>query len=82
MCTGRLVFGDLQVRLKNKRITAAALTGTVLLVFVLSLVFDIAYGQAMQQMDAREVLGKTSKTLSVRRQRELVFSILEFIFTL
>jgi len=58
-----LVFGDLQVRLKNKRITAAALTGTVLLVFVLSLVFDIAYGQAMQQMDAREVLRKDLQNL-------------------
>jgi len=58
-----LVFGDLQVRLKNKRITATALTGIVLLVFVLSLVFDIAYGQAMQQMDAREVLRKDLQNL-------------------
>src|SRR5207248_10688958 len=45
-----LVFGDVQVRLKNKRIMAAALTGTVLLLCVPSLVFDIAYGQAMHQM--------------------------------
>jgi len=58
-----LVLGDLQVRLKDKRITAAALTGTVLVVFVLSLVFDIAYGQAMQQMDAREALRKDLKNL-------------------
>jgi hypothetical protein len=58
-----LVFDDLQVRLKNKRIMAAALTGTVLLLFVPSLVFDIAYGKAMQQMDAREALRKDLQNL-------------------
>ena len=58
-----LVFGDVQVRLKNKRIMAAALAGTVLLLCVPSLVFDIAYGQAMQQMDAREVLRKDLQNL-------------------
>ena len=58
-----LVFGDVQVRLKNKRIMAAALTATVLLLFVPSLVFDIAYGQAMQQMDARDVLRKDLQNL-------------------
>ena len=58
-----LVFGDVQLRLKNKRIMAAALAGTVLLLFVPSLVFDIAYGQAMQQMDARDVLRKDLQNL-------------------
>ncbi len=51
-----IACGDLQSTWKNKRATALVLNGTFLLVFVPSLVFDLAYDRAMQQKDAREAL--------------------------
>jgi hypothetical protein len=51
-----IVVADLQLTLRNKRTTAVVLSGALLLIFVPSLVFDLAYDRAMQQKDAREVL--------------------------
>ncbi len=53
-----IVCGDLQLTLRNRRTTAVALSGTLLLVMVPSIIFDLAYDRAMQQTDAREVLRK------------------------
>ncbi|HET6886325.1 MAG TPA: glycosyltransferase family 39 protein [Candidatus Udaeobacter sp.] len=47
---------DLQLKVRNKRTAAVVLSGALLLIFVPSLVFDLAYDRAMQQKDAREVL--------------------------
>jgi len=47
---------DLQLILRKKSPTAVVLTGALLLVFVSSILFDIAYGRAMQQKDARQIL--------------------------
>src|SRR4029077_6138711 len=47
---------DLQLKVRNKRTAAIVLSGALLLIFVPSLVFDLAYDRAMQQKDAREVL--------------------------
>src|SRR5262245_4887931 len=47
---------DLQLILRKKSPTAVVLTGLLLLVFVSSILFDIAYGRAMQQKDARQIL--------------------------
>jgi hypothetical protein len=53
-----IACGDLQLTLRNKRTTTVALSGALLLVFVPSIIFDLAYDRAMQQTDAREVLRK------------------------
>src|SRR5262249_59806023 len=47
---------DLQLILRKKSPTAVVLTGALLLVFVPSILFDIAYSRAMQQKDARQIL--------------------------
>ena len=47
---------DLQLMLRNKRTTAVVLSGALLLVLVLSIIFDLAYDRAMQQTDARQLL--------------------------
>jgi hypothetical protein len=47
---------DLQLTLRNKRTMAVLLTGVLLLVFVPSISFDIAYSRAMQEKDARQIL--------------------------
>jgi len=47
---------DLQLILRKKSPTVVVLTGALLLVFVPSILFDIAYGRAMQQKDARQIL--------------------------
>lgn len=51
-----IACNDLLLTLRNNRTTAVVLSGSLLLVFVPSLVFDLAYDRAMQQKDAREVL--------------------------
>ena len=47
---------DLQLKMKNNRAAAILLACGLLFVFGPSLVFDVAYGHAMQKKDAREVL--------------------------
>ena len=47
---------DLQLMLRNKRTTAVVLSGAVLLVLMLSIIFDLAYDRAMQHTDARQLL--------------------------
>jgi hypothetical protein len=51
-----IVWADLHLRLRNNRALAVVLTGAFILVLGLSVVFDMAYGRAMQQKDVREVL--------------------------
>jgi hypothetical protein len=51
-----IAWGDLQLELRNKRTLAIILTGALLLIVGLSVTFDVAYGRAMQQRDAREVV--------------------------
>jgi Dolichyl-phosphate-mannose-protein mannosyltransferase len=49
---------DVELTLKNKRTMAAILAGALLLLCGLSIVFDVAYGRAMQQKDARQIVRK------------------------
>jgi len=51
-----IACNDLQLKVRNKRTAAVVLSGALLVIFVPSLVFDLAYDRAMQQKDAREVL--------------------------
>src|SRR5438128_1103646 len=51
-----IVCADLQLRLRNNRALAVVLTGALLLILAPSIVFDTAYGRAMQQKDARQIL--------------------------
>jgi hypothetical protein len=51
-----IACNDLQLKVRNKRTAAVVLSGALLLIFVPSLVFDLAYDRAMQHKDAREVL--------------------------
>jgi 4-amino-4-deoxy-L-arabinose transferase and related glycosyltransferases of PMT family len=51
-----IAYRDLLLRLKDRRIVAVALAGALLLVLGPSVFFDVAYGRAMQQKDARLVL--------------------------
>ena len=68
-----MACGDLQLTLKDKQPMAVVLTGALLLAFVPSLVFDIAYGRAMQEKDARQIvredlkqsIGETPATIAV-----------------
>ena len=53
-----IVCSDLQFTLRNKRTAAVVLSGALLLAMVPSIIFDLAYDQAMQHTDAREVLRK------------------------
>jgi hypothetical protein len=70
-----MAWGDLQLELRNKRILAVISTGALLLIVGPSIAFDIAYGRAMQQKDAREVLredlrnliGETPATIGISR---------------
>lgn len=58
-----IACADLQLRLRNNRTLAFVLTGAFLLVLGPSVVFDIAYGRAMQQKDARQVLREDCQKL-------------------
>jgi hypothetical protein len=58
-----MAWGDLQLELRNKRILAVISTGALLLIIAPSVAFDIAYGRAMQQKDAREVLREDLRNL-------------------
>ena len=58
-----MAWGDLQLELKNKRILVVISTGALLLIVGPSIAFDIAYGRAMQQKDAREVLREDLRNL-------------------
>jgi hypothetical protein len=66
---------DLRQRLIDTRVVTAVLTGALLLAFVPSIAFDIAYVRAMQRTDAREAvreylgksMGNASATIGVLR---------------
>ena len=58
-----LAWADLQLRLINKRALPVILIAAFLLVLGPSLIFDMAYGRAMQQKDAREALRQALQAL-------------------
>ena len=53
-----IAWSDLQLQMRNHRRLAVVSTVALLLIVVPSLVFDLAYGRAMQQKDAREIVRK------------------------
>jgi hypothetical protein len=58
-----IAFSDLQLRLGNQRRLAVLLTVALLLMVGPSVLFDVAYGRAMQQKDARQVLREDLQNL-------------------
>ncbi len=53
-----IAWSDLQLQVRNHRRLAVVSTVALLLIVVPSLIFDLAYGRAMQQNDAREIVRK------------------------
>jgi hypothetical protein len=51
-----VALGSLQLELKDKRTLAVVSTGALLLIVGPSVIFDVAYGRAMQRNDARQVV--------------------------
>ena len=58
-----IALSDLQLRLGNKRRLVVLLTVALLLIVGPSVLFDVAYGRAMQQEDARQVLREDLRNL-------------------
>jgi hypothetical protein len=58
-----IACSDLYLRLRNNRIFAVVLTGVLLIIVGPSGVFDVVYGRAMQQKDAREALREDLQAL-------------------
>jgi len=58
-----IAYSDLLLLLNKQRIVAVLLTSATLLVFAPSIVFDVAYGHAMRQRDARSALRKDLQKL-------------------
>jgi hypothetical protein len=79
-----IAYSDLQSRLREKRTVAFVLTGTLLLVLASSVVFDVAYGHAMQQRDPREVvredlqklIGEAPATIGVSRSGPIFYTVM------
>ena len=61
-----IAVSDLRLALRNKRAMAVVLAGALLLILGPSIVFDMAYGRAMQQKDARQVLREDLQKLHWR----------------
>src|SRR6266705_2296894 len=59
-----LACSDVQLRLKNNRALVVVLTGALIFVIGPSVVFDIAYGRAMQKKDARQLVRRELQKLS------------------
>jgi hypothetical protein len=53
-----IAWSDLQLQVRNHRRLAVVSTVALLLIVVPSLIFDLAYGRAMQQKDARDLVRK------------------------
>jgi Dolichyl-phosphate-mannose-protein mannosyltransferase len=58
-----IAFSDLQLRLRNKGRLAVLLNVAPLLIVGPSVLFDVAYGRAMQQKDARQALREDLQNL-------------------
>ena len=79
-----IVCADLQLRLRNNWAFAVVITCAFILVLGPSLVFDIAYGRAMQQKDARQVLredlqkviGQAPATIGVSRYGAYFYTVM------
>jgi hypothetical protein len=66
-----IAFNNLQLRLGNKRRLTVLLTVVLLLIVGPSVLFDLAYGRAMQQKDARQVLREDLQNLIGDRQAKI-----------
>jgi hypothetical protein len=79
-----IVCADLQLRLRNNSAFALVITCAFILVLGPSVVFDIAYGRAMQQKDARQVLredlqkeiGQAPTTIGVLRYGAYFYTVM------
>jgi dolichyl-phosphate-mannose-protein mannosyltransferase len=79
-----IAVADLQLRLRNKRTMAVVSTGALLLVFVPSIFFDIAYGRAMQQKDPRQMvredlqnfIGEAPATIGILRHATYFYTVM------
>ena len=79
-----IAFSDLQLRLGNKRRLSVLLTVALLLIVGPSVLFDVAYGRAMQQKDARQVLredlqkliGEAPATIGVWRLASYFYTVM------
>lgn len=79
-----IVCADLQLRLRNHWAFAVVITCAFILVLGPSVVFDIAYGRAMQQKDARQVLredlqkviGQAPVTIGVARYGAYFYTVM------
>jgi hypothetical protein len=58
-----MAWGDLQLELRKNRTLAVISIGALLLIVGPSVAFDVAYGRAMQQNDAREVVREDLRKL-------------------
>jgi len=57
-----IACGDIQLEMTNKRTLAVVLTCALALILGASVVFDFAYGRAMQQKDARQLAQENLKS--------------------
>jgi hypothetical protein len=79
-----IACSDLWLTLRKKPAMAVVLTGALLLILGPSILFDIAYGRAMQQRDAREILredlqkliGKEPATIGVWRLGAYFYTVM------
>ncbi len=79
-----IVLGNLQLELREKRTLAVVSTIALLLVVGPSLLFDVAYGRALQQKDARQVvredlqklIGQAPTTIGVWRLPSYFYTVM------
>ena len=79
-----IVLGNLQLELREKRTLAVVSTITLLLVVGPSLLFDVAYGRALEQKDARQVvredlqklIGQAPTTIGVWRLPSYFYTVM------
>jgi Dolichyl-phosphate-mannose-protein mannosyltransferase len=79
-----IVLGNLQLQLREKRTLAVVSTVALLLVVGPSLLFDVAYGRALQQKDARQVvredlqklIGQAPTTIGVWRLPSYFYTVM------
>ena len=79
-----IVLGNLQLELREKRTLAVVSTIALLLVVGPSLLFDVAYGRALEQKDARQVvredlqklIGQAPTTIGVWRLPSYFYTVM------
>ena len=79
-----IAWNDLRLRLRKRQTVAIVLTGALLFIVGPSVVFDVAYGRAMQQKDAREALredlealiGESPATIGISRLGPYFYTVM------